>query len=94
MDDGSKKNCENQKNGCTGNSTMCCGMPVQQLIRGVLAVCLGLLFLGFAYRVIIRIVIFGLGLGLMYYGLRVLGVTQVTTKIDGLVARIKRLFNC
>jgi hypothetical protein len=92
MSDGSNKNsCSCTKVGCSGGPS-CCGMPAQTLVRGILALCFGLLFLGFAYRVIVRIVFFGVGVGLVYYGFRVLGITQVTEGVDSVVARIRRLF--
>lgn len=94
MENGNNKNtCSKSKASCD-DSKNCCGMPTQTLVRGLLALCFGLIFLGFAYRVIVRILFFGLGVGLIYYGFRVLGITQVTQSIDAMVARIKRLFDC
>lgn len=70
----------------------CCGLQTQTLVRGILALFFGLLFVGFSYRIILRMIFFGVGISLIYYGFRVLGITQVTDYIDNITARIKRTF--
>ena len=89
----------NNKNQCKSSSGVCecgkscCGASTKTMVRGIIALCFGLFFIGLAYRIIVRIVFFGLGLGLIYYGFKVLGITQVTEAIDTVVERIKKLFN-
>ena len=70
----------------------CCGLQTQTLVRGLLALFFGILFVGFAYRIVLRMIFFGAGISLIYYGFRVLGVTQVTDYIDTIAARAKRIF--
>lgn len=70
----------------------CGSLQTQTLIRGLLALFFGLLFVGFAYRIVLRMIFFGAGVSLIYYGFRVLGVTQVTDCIDNVVARVRRAF--
>ena len=70
----------------------CCGLQTQTLIRGLLALFFGLLFVGFAYRIVLRMMFFGVGISLLYYGFMVLVVTQVTDYVDTIAARIKRIF--
>ena len=74
------------------NGKSCCGLQTQTLVRGLLALFFGLLFVGFAYRIILRMIFFGAGISLIYYGFRVLGVTQVTDYTDKIIARIKHTF--
>lgn len=81
--------CPNQDHPGSKN---CCGLQTQALIRGLLALFFGLLFVGFAYRIVLRMIFFGVGISLLYYGFRVLGVTQVTDYVDTIAARIKRIF--
>lgn len=87
----SKQECKNCTT-CAGGSR-CCGLPSQQLIRGLLALFFGLLFVGFAYQIIARLVLFCLGAWLIYYGLRLLGITQVTDLVENFIERLKKLFS-
>lgn len=97
MSDANNKLCTCKGNGCKdckecASGGRCCGIQMQTLIRGILALFFGLLFVGFAYRIVIRMLFFGAGMSLIYYGFRVLGVTQVTDYIDMLIARIRKAF--
>ncbi len=97
MSDINNKSCTCNGNGCKGCSACasgarCCGIPMQTLVRGILALFFGLLFVGFAYRIVLRMIFFGAGVSLIYYGFRVLGVTQVTDYIDMLIARLRKAF--
>ncbi len=97
MSDTNNKLCTCKGNGCEGckecsSGGRCCGMEMQTLIRGILALAFGLLFVGFAYRIVLRMVFFGAGVSLIYYGFRVLGVTQVTDYIDMVIAKIRKAF--
>lgn len=74
------------------SGSRCCGMDMQTLIRGILALFFGLLFVGFAYRIVLYMISFGAGMSLIYYGFRVLGVTQVTDYIDMVIAKVKKVF--
>jgi hypothetical protein len=92
----SECNNKNQCNGCENDCNCgksCCGVSRNALVRGIIALCFGLFFLGMAYRIIVRVIFFGIGLSLIYYGFRVLGITQVTQAVDSMIERIKKLFN-
>jgi len=86
----------NKSNGCQENGSCnknCCNIPSTTLIRGIVALCFGLFFLALAYRIILRVIFFIVGLSLIYYGFRVLGCTQVTEAVENLIIRIRKLFN-
>ena len=85
-----KSSCTGREPGCSCNAI--CSASTQTLVRGLLALFFGLLFLGLAYKIIIKVVFFCVGAGLVYYGFYVLGVKQVTDAVDTVVARIRRLF--
>lgn len=87
-----KKMCADSDKNCNKDKSSNQTVQMQVLIRGLLALFFGLLFVGFAYRIVVRMLFFGAGVSLIYYGFRVLGVTQVTDAVDQVIAKIKRVF--
>ena len=67
-------------------------MPNVNVIKGLLAVVFGLMFIVFAAKIILNIVFFVAGIGLIYYGLRVLDMKQATEYLDKFFEKIRNIF--
>ena len=66
-------------------------IPDLNVVKGILAIIFGAIFIGLAYRIILSIILFVTGLMLIYYGLAILNVKKVTECIDQVIAQVKRL---
>lgn len=58
-------------------------------LTGLLAIIAGLALLGITYKIIINIILFTLGLVLVYFGLVKLKITKITNFIDNLIKKFK-----
>lgn len=67
-------------------------MPNMNVVKGLLAIIFGVMFMVFAYKIILNIIFFVAGLMLIYYGLLILNMKHVLDYVDQLVNKIKRLF--
>ena len=67
-------------------------VPNMSVVKGVLAIIFGLLLVVFAHKIILQIIFFVSGLFLIYYGLVVLKIRQVTDYIDSVVSKVRRFF--
>lgn len=67
-------------------------VPNLNVIKGLLAIIFGLAFMIWAYKIIFNVIIFVIGAILIYYGLVILRVKQVTNLIDQMIGKIKKLF--
>lgn len=67
-------------------------VPNMNVIKGLLAIIFGLAFMIWAYKIIFNVIIFVIGAMLIYYGLVILKIKQVTDFIDGVVVKVKRCF--
>jgi hypothetical protein len=75
-------------------SDSCCDLPNMKVVKGLLAVFLGVLCLMLAHKVIVSMMVFIAGLGLVYYGLVMLNMTQVTNFLDMCLAKVKIFCRC
>ena len=67
-------------------------IPNLNVIKGLLAIIFGLAFMVWAYKIIFNMALFVVGGMLIYYGLVILKIKQVTDLIDQMVAKVKRIF--
>jgi len=67
-------------------------MPNMNVIKGLLSIIFGVMFVVFAYKIILNVIFFVTGMMLVYYGLAVLNMKQATDYVDQIVNRIRRLF--
>lgn len=67
-------------------------MPNMNVVKGLLAIIFGLMFVVFAAKIILNIIFFIAGVALVYYGLRVLNLRQATDYIEKVFAQLKRMF--
>ena len=67
-------------------------MPNMDVLKGLLAIVFGLMFVVFAAKIILNVIFFIAGIALVYYGLRVLNLRQATDYVDRIFARIKQFF--
>lgn len=76
------------------NKKPCCELSEQILtiIKGWFALILGVIFILFASKIIIRILALLCGLILIYYGLVILKVEKITQYISEKVRNLKKLF--
>lgn len=89
MDEMEKKNQKTES-----KSDSCCDLPNMQVIKGLIAVFLGVLCLMLAHKVIVSMMVFIAGLVLVYYGLVMLKMTQVTNFLDKCLEKIKIFCRC
>ena len=62
-------------------------------LTGILAIIAGLILLGITYKIILNIIIFSVGIALVYFGLARLKIKQVTDVMDNILAKIKRFIS-
>ena len=60
---------------------------------GILAIIAGLILLGITYKIILNIIIFSLGIMLLYFGLARLKITAITNFMDNMAIKIKSFLN-
>lgn len=60
-------------------------LPDLTVVKGVVAMAVGIMCIVFAYGIIMRMMCFVAGIGLVYYGLRMLNIPS----LNGLLARVK-----
>ena len=58
-------------------------------LTGLLAISAGLLLLGITYKIIINIILFSVGIILVYFGLVRLKITPVVNFVDNLIKKFK-----
>ena len=58
-------------------------------LTGLLAIIAGLALLGITYKIIINIILFSLGIVLVYFGLVRLKVTRIVNVVDNLIKKFK-----
>lgn len=78
----------NEINNQNSNSNM----PNMNVMKGLLAVIFGLMFIVFAAKIILNIIFFIAGIGLIYYGLRVLDMRQATEYLDKIFEKVRNIF--
>jgi len=66
-------------------------MPNMKMIKGLLAVIFGIICIMLAYKVVVSILFFILGFGLVYYGLTMLGMQQATNFIEDTLRKLRKL---
>lgn len=89
MDEMEKNNKKTER-----KSDSCCDLPNMKVVKGLLAVFLGVLCLMLAHKVIVSMMVFIAGLGLVYYGLVMLNMTQVTNFLDKCLEKVKIFCRC
>jgi len=62
-------------------------------LTGILAIVAGLILLGITYKIIINLILFSVGLALIYFGLTKLKITVVTAFMDKIFAKIKKFLS-
>lgn len=67
--------------------------PNMDVVKGLLALIFGCMFMVLAYRIILNVILFSAGLLLVYYGLLLLKMKQAIDFADQLGQKIKRLLN-
>ena len=68
-------------------------LPNMTVVKGLLAITFGLVLIMFAYNIILRMVFFVCGLGLLYYGFKTLDLPALKTFFETLQVQIKKLFS-
>ena len=58
-------------------------------LTGLLAIIAGLVLLGITYKIILNILLFSVGIALLYFGLVRLKVTPVVNLMDKLISKFK-----
>jgi threonine/homoserine/homoserine lactone efflux protein len=61
-----------------------------EVIKGIVALVIGVILIALAYKVILQILFFFCGLFLVYYGLAMLKMEQVRVAIDSSLQTIKQ----
>ena len=79
-----------KKNQSQGSTEHSCSSNMG-VLRGLLALLGGLIFIVFAYQIILNVLLCLTGLVLIDYGLRVLHVKSVTDYIDAILAKLRTL---
>ncbi len=69
-----------------GNGSSC----NTDVIKGIVALVIGVILIALAYKVILQILFFFCGLFLVYYGLTMLKMEQVRVAIDNTLQTIKQ----
>ncbi|MFH1831187.1 MAG: hypothetical protein ABH827_00120 [bacterium] len=77
-------------NGTDGNKP---SIPNLNIIKGILAIIFGLVFVIWAYKIIFDMILFIAGAMLIYYGLVILKVKPITDVIDHVAAKIKNILS-
>jgi hypothetical protein len=72
-----------------GNKVNCCDLPNMNVIKGLVAIFLGTLFVLIAHKVIMQTLLFVGGLALIYYGLVTLDITQINVALKIAVEKIR-----
>jgi len=67
------------------------GGPNIEVVKGLLAIILGVIFIAFAHQVIVGVSLLLVGLILIYYGLRMLKITWVTKSIEEIIKKFHGL---
>ena len=67
-------------------------IPNLSVVKGLLSIILGVMFVVFSFRIILNFIFLVLGSMLIYYGLAVLKMKKATDYIDNIVGRIRNLF--
>ena len=68
-------------------------LPDLTIVKGVIAMALGLMCIVFAYGIIMRMMFFVAGTGLVYYGLRLLNIPALNNVLTLIKAYWNRLFS-
>lgn len=69
-----------------------CPDPNMNVVRGVLFLLLGIMFIALAYKIILKILYFIIGSVFMYYGFRLLNFRAMTTRIDRFFVKVTKFF--
>lgn len=86
MDNGNEQNKRPVEGGKKEN---CCDLPNMNVIKGLVAIFLGTLFVLIAHKVIMQTLLFVGGLALIYYGLMTLDITQINVALKMVVEKIR-----
>jgi uncharacterized membrane protein len=62
-------------------------------LTGILAIIAGLILLGITYKIIINLVLFAVGVMLLYFGLSRLKIKPITDFLDNLMSKVKRILS-
>jgi len=65
-------------------------MPNMKVVKGLLAILLGIILIVSASRIVLHIVLFATGIMLTYYGLVILNMKQATDYIDHVIGKIRQ----
>lgn len=69
------------------------GLPNMNVIKGLLAITFGLIFIMFAYNIILRMIFFTCGMCLLYYGFKELDIPALKMFFATTHTYIKKLFS-
>ncbi len=67
----------------------CCDLPNMNVIKGLVAIFLGTLFVLIAHKVIMQTLLFIGGVALIYYGLMTLDITQINVVLKMVMDKIR-----
>lgn len=67
----------------------CCDLPNMNVIKALVAIFLGTLFILIAHKIIVQTLLFIGGVALIYYGFVTLNVTQINDLLRMIVEKIK-----
>ena len=62
-------------------------------LTGILAIIAGLILVGITYKIILNMVIFTIGFGLIYFGVARLKIKKLTDFLDAVIAKFKSFFS-
>lgn len=83
MDSGNNNPMNNEK------KENCCDLPNMNVIKGLVAIFLGTLFVLIAHKIIVQTMLFIGGLSLIYYGFVTLNITQINDALRIIVDKIR-----
>ncbi len=66
-------------------------MPNMKMIKGILATAVGIIFMLYAYKMIVHVILFTTGALLVYYGLLMLNIPAVTSVLHKVKSFLSKL---
>lgn len=63
----------------------------QEMIKGIVALSVGVVCIALAYKIILYAILFMVGLVLVYYGLSMLKIDQITNWVDSAMKKLHGL---
>lgn len=87
MDDSSNDNKKSKE-----QNNNCCDLPNINVIKGLVAIFLGTLFILIAHKIIVHALLLVSGFGLIYYGLATLNINQINDAIKWTMTKSRDFF--